>query len=76
MNLRFIFGFIALLAVFFGSWLFAWPFVEAWYQAGGSWWEYMNTYYLGIPYKLNLFLLGSLLFFGGMYSGIKVVIKG
>jgi len=76
MNLRFIFGFLALLAVFFGSWLFAWPFVEAWYQAGEGWIDYLSTHYLSIPYKLNLFLLGSLLFFGGMLCGIKVVIRG
>ena len=75
MNLRFIFTFIALLAVFFGSWLFAWPFVEAWYQAGNGWWEYMSTYYFSIGYKLNLFLIGALLFFGGMYSGIRVVVS-
>jgi hypothetical protein len=74
MNLKIIFGFMVLLAVFFGSWLFAWPFVEGWYTAGSGWWNFMVENYFMIPHKLNLFLLGALLFFGGMYAGIRVVV--
>ena len=75
MILKVILGMIILLAVFFGSWLFAWPIVEAWYVAGFDWWGYMVQNYLAIPHKLNLFLIGSLLFFGGGYFGIRVVVK-
>lgn len=74
MNLKALFFFVALLAVFFGSWLFAWPFVEAWYEAGPEWFGYLSVHYLEISYKLNLFLFGALLFFGGMVSGIRVVV--
>jgi len=74
MNFRIVIGIIAMMAVFFGSWLFAWPIVESWYIAGVDWTGYIMENYMLIPYKLMLFSIGALLFVGGAYAGIKVVI--
>ena len=67
MNIKIIIGIIIFAVIVFGGWLFWWPITESWY----AWsWEPL----LSKAHKLNSFVLGAILFWGGVLAGIKVMI--
>ena len=67
MNTKIIIGLIIFAVIIFGGWLFWWPITECWY----AWsWEPL----LSNAHKLNSFVLGAILFWGGVFGGIKVLI--
>ena len=67
MNAKIIIGLIVFAVIIFSGWLFWWPLALCWY----AWsWEPL----LSNAHMLNSFVLGAVLFWGGVLGGIKVLI--